>query len=210
MTGQLDYQCGVLAHVILRPDGRCLIRSAGNQFVEQVMTDIHIEKALNDISGMGDALHGYDVVGVNPAHPADHHVKTLIQGLGIEPGIHLRFSPVVTVTMDYVISRGGLHSPAAAIRPAAVDVVAQNLHPAAPLRIINQHTLQDVHRGVRGAVIHEDELQILHGLPEKAAGTSFDVLLSLVDKDYDTYRRIHLFLHDNILDMPWIPSRCVR
>jgi hypothetical protein len=58
---------------------------------------------------------------------------------------HIRFHPVITVTMDGILSRGRFHSPAPTVCLAAVLLVTQNPHLTAALREFFQHLLQDFH-----------------------------------------------------------------
>ena len=178
--------------------------------MSKVMLDVQAEKRFQQVVGTGHAGHRSDMVRVDPAHPADYHVQAAFHGLGVQFPVHVRVRPVVTVTVDYIIARSDFHAPAAAVSPAAVDVVAKDLHLAPALRELIQYALQYLHGCVRGAVVHEHIFDVFHGLAKESPGTPFNVLLNLVDQDYDTYGRHHFFFLEKGFEMPCIPRSMVR
>ena len=148
---------------------------------------VHVlpDKSAQHILRAQDVRGGFRVVGIYQLHLAYHHVKILRLGLCIQFFINVFLYIIVTVTVDYVFSGCCLHSYPAAGSLAQVLFCAKDLYLASALRIIFQHLLQDLNGAVRAAVVDEYIFNVLERLPEKAAGTPSDVLLNLVDKDYD-------------------------
>ena len=118
---------------------------------------------------------------------AYYNICVLIFRFLVHGTIHISIYPVITVTMNHILSCCILHAPISNNCLPTVLLHAMDVDLTLAMRIILKHPLQDINTPIRSTVINKQILNIIKCLFKKTSSTTLYIFFYPVNRDNNAY-----------------------
>ena len=111
-----------------------------------------------------------------------HHLSTSLNSFPIQRLIKIGIHPVITITIDDVVSSSMLKT-IDSCRSLTAILLIQDYYRTLTLRVSTNNFIKKNYAIIWRAIVHKDKLNILQSLFEKADGALLNIFFCLIDKD---------------------------